>query len=565
MKKAIPVIIAIVLIILIGLGVVGVKLYEKYSYGKENADLKEYFENVTDDDVAIILQDERLEMKARIIEGNYYFDWNTVKTYFNDRFYVSSNENTLLYTTPTEIISTEIGSSYYSISGNGQELDYVATIYIGDVLYVACEYVQLYTNYDYTTYTNPNYMQVDTEWNSKKVANIKKDTQVRYQGGIKSEILQEVVKGDQVTILEEMEEWSRVKTATSMIGYVPNKFLIDIREQEALAVVNYVEPEYTSILRDHTINLTWDMVTNQTANTYLAEKLDKTKGVNVVSPTWFFLNDNEGNYDSLSSHDYVTTAHERGIEVWALIENITNEVDLKEIFSYAHKREYLINNLITEVLEYQIDGINIDIEAIPEEAGEDFVQFLRELSISCRANGIVLSVDNYVPMEHTAHYNRKEQGIIADYVVIMGYDEHYAGSDVAGSVASIDFVNGGIERTLLEVPAEKIINAIPFYTRIWITEDGGLKASSYKMQVAIDQMAEKGAEQVWDEVTCQFYSEIEIDGALYQCWFEDATSIEVKLNVMKNHNIAGVASWRLGFETPEIWDLIEAYTSADAR
>lgn len=562
LKKAIPVMIAIVLIILVGLGIVGVKLYEKYSYGKERANLKEYFENISDDDVAIILQDERLEVKAKIIEGNYYFDWDTVKTYFNDRFYVSSNENTILYTTPTDIISSEIGSSIYTISEEVQELDYIIATRVGETLYVACDYIQLYTNYDFTTYTDPNYMQVDTEWNSKKVATINRDTQVRFQGGIKSEILQDLVKGEQVTILEEMEEWSKVKTETSMIGYVPNKFLIDIRDMEETPVVNYVEPVYTSVLKDYTINLTWNLVYNQTANASLSEKLDETKGINVVSPTWFRLNDNEGNFESIASHDYVETAHARGIEVWVLVEEFTNGVDLKELLSYSHKRELLINNLINEVLTYQIDGINIDFETVSKEAGEDFIQFIRELSIACRANGIVLSIDNYVPMEHTDHYNRTEQGIVADYVIIMGYDEHYAKSEVAGSVASIDFVDGGIERTLQEVPAEKIINAVPFYTRIWITENGEFRSEALAMSNALKAMADKGVEPIWDETTCQYYSEVEVDGIFYQCWFEEKESLAVKLNVMKNYNIAGVASWKLGFETPEIWDVIESYTSA---
>ena len=229
------------------------------------------------------------------------------------------------------------------------------------------------------------------------------------------------------------------------------------------------------------------------------------------------------------------------------------------ILSSTTVRAKLIEGLVNEALACGMDGINVDFEQISADCGEHFIQFIRELSIPCRKNGLVLSIDNYVPMGGTGHYDREEQGIVADYVIIMGYDEHYAGSKEAGSVASINFVEEGISQTIAEVPANKVINAIPFYTRIWETSDEGISSQAVGMDMADEYVRTHNIPVEWNEETCQNYGEYTQNGVLYQVWLEDDSSIEVKLNIMDKYQLAGVASWRLGFEKPEIWNVIEAY------
>ena len=204
----------------------------------------------------------------------------------------------------------------------------------------------------------------------------------------------------------------------------------------------------------------------------------------------------------------------------------------------------------------------MDIEALPGGAGEGFIEFVRELSIMCRRNNIILSVDNYVPMAYNQNYNRKEQGIVADYVIIMGYDEHFAGSEEAGSVASIGYVRNGIEKTLEEVPAEKIINAVPFYTRLWHTDnDGKLSSSALGMSSAAKTVANNGATPEWSDEAGQYYAEFENADGFYQIWLEEETSIEEKAKLLKEYGLAGIASWRLGYEKDEIWDVILKYVN----
>lgn len=562
MKKFIPAIIAIALIFIVVAGSFGMKLKEKYSYSDEKQNLEEYYDLLAAADsrsVAVVLQNERIPNWAKLIDGRCYMELRDVQALLNERFYHDENEGLLIYTTPTQKIVHAIGSNAYSVDGSEQGVDYAITVQEGESLYLALDYVKLYTNFSYELFSEPNRIQLRTEWGSRDSATISKDTHVRVKGGIKSPILRAVEKGEVVTVLEQMETWSKVKTNDVMIGYVENKFLENHVTEDEIPVTDYAEPEYTSIHRDYKINLGWHAIYTESGNDTFESVVNGTGTMNVISPTWFFLDGNEGDIQAIPSKAYVEKAHARNMEVWALLENISLECNTHEVLSYTSKREKLINTLMSYLLEYDIDGINVDFESLSGETGEHFTQFLRELSIACRLNGIVLSVDNYVPRESNTFYNRKEQGVVADYVIIMGYDEHWGSGGVAGSVASIGYVQEGIEKTLKDVPAEKIINALPFYTRVWKTKGGEVTSEALGMEAAADFISNYNVPTVWDEETCQNYGEIQMGDTFYQVWLEDERSIETKLTVMKNLNVGGVAAWQLGLEDKDIWDVIDLF------
>lgn len=562
MKKLIPVFIAIVLILLVVGIAAGVTLMDKYSYSKEKADLDEYYHLENEQDTAVLMQDELLEIKAIMRDGKYYMRMDDVQAYLNERFYVDGRENLILYTTPDDIVRTVIGEKAYTASGQENAEKYVLSMWNGEQLYVALDYINKYTNFRYEAYTQPNRIQIyKDEVPQRTLASASKNTAIRYQGGIKSDILKEIEAGEKLIILEKMDNWSKVKSEDGFIGYVENKRLTDEQAVGAEAVTAYEEPAYTNISKDYKINLGWHQVTNPEANNTLSSVVANTKSLNTISPTWFFLNDNEGGFASIASRDYVNQAHQMGLEVWGLVDNFTYDVDLYEILSSTSNRQRLISGLVESSLQLGLDGINIDFEQFEEKTGEHFIQFIRELSIPCRANNLVLSIDNYVPKDYSAYYNRKEQGIVADYVIIMGYDEHWGGGGKAGSVASIAFVEEGIQKTLEEVPAHKVINAVPFYTRIWKTADGKVTSDAVSMQSAEKFLAKHSVTADWDEETCQNYAEVQTEEGFYQVWLEDAASLEVKLNVMRLHELAGIASWKLGLEKPEIWDNIAAYVN----
>ena len=560
-KRIIPVLIAIVLILVVFVIAFGNKIIDRYSYSKERADLNDVYSIQDETDTAIVLQNELIEQRAKLLDGTYYVALSTVQELLNDRFYEDSGEGLLLYTLPDAIVRTTVGTGEVTVGEETSSFDYTVSQYVGDTLYVALDYVKQYTNFSYEAFTDPNRLQIYTSWDQREIGYIKKDTQVRRLGGVKSEILEDVKSGDKVTILEQMDTWTKVKTADAIIGYVENNKIRDIAPELPIPVTDYQEPEYTSLTRDYKINLGWHVVAGVAGNDTLTDYVSNTKGLNVISPTWFKLNDNEGNFVSLATQQYVDKAHDMGLEVWALVENIEykGSIDMYSILSSTTNRKNLIDHLVSEALQYGIDGINVDFEQISMDCGEHFIEFIRELSIPCRANGLVLSVDNYVPTGYTDHYDRKEQGVVADYVIIMGYDEHYAGSSEPGSVASIDFVEDGIKQTVEQVPTEKIINAIPFYTRIWSTTGTEVSSQAVGMETAQEYIEAHNIETTWDEETCQNYGEF-MDGDTYnQVWLEDAESIRVKLNVMQNYGINGVAFWRLGYETSDVWDVVEEY------
>ena len=560
--KAIPALVAILLILVIG-GVYGYQiLKEHFSYSHERMDLMEYFGLSADDEVAVIVGDELQDYKARYIDGFCYFDSETIRKEYNQRFYVDEGEGIVIYVEPLTITTTRISETGYDKGGTQVPTDYVPARFVGDTLYLACDFVQLYTNYEYTFYDDPKRMQVYKEWPSRETATIKKDTQVRYRGGNKSPILTDVAAGDKVYILDTMEEWSGVRTADGFIGYVENKRLENYENETGIPVSTYEEPEFTSISMDEKVNLTWHSVAGPAGNDTLWEMLANTHDVNVVSPTWFGLSDNFGSISDFGSASYVQSLHEKGIQVWGLVSNFANpdlNVDTYAVLSSTTNRRNLINNLMSVTAAYGLDGINIDFETLSPECGVHFIQFIRELSVECRKAGIVLSVDNYVPIGNTDFYNRAEQGVYADYVIIMGYDEHYAGSSEAGSVASIGYVTQGLENTINEVDPSKVINAVPFYVRIWETNGTDVSSQAVDMATAAAYVKDHNIDMQWDETTCQKYGEYTSGGTIHQVWLEDAESIKVKLSVMESFGVAGVASWRLGMETPEIWDVIADY------
>ncbi len=550
---------------------------KKYSPSKERADLDDYYNIQSQEDAAIILDGIRLEETAKLWDGHVYMDYKIVQEYLNQRFYWDSNENILRYTTDKDVVSVNAGSMEYTVTKKNENTDYVIVKVDGEHMYLALDFVQKYTNIEFAMHEAPNRVKITAKWGEIQTAPIRKNTAIRVKGGIKSPIVADLEKGSKVGILDAGENWSRVCTEDGMIGWLQNKRLGEISVESISR--EFEEPVFTHMLKDGSVSLGWHQVTNQEANGRVASILQDTKGVNVISPTWFYLNDNEGNIYSLASREYVSYCHQNNVEVWALVSNLENpEADSAYVLSHTSTRDYLTNQIIAAAIEYDLDGINLDFEALSSEVGDSYIQFVRELSLKCENNNLVLSVDNYVPTDYTAFYNRAEQAVFADYVVIMGYDEHYSGSENIGSVASIGFVRDGVENTLKEVPPEQTILGMPFYSRVWeltpkdgAGEDVESAAEDYLpytftcteegMQTVENRYTANGAQAVWSEEDGQYIAEYESEGKTYKIWVENEISLEEKLKVMKQNNLAGAAYWKLGLERPSAWDTIIKYVN----
>ena len=571
-KKLIPVLVAIALICVVALVAVVPKILDRYSYSKERVDLTEYFE-CEGDEARIMHQDSLLADRALVRDGAVYFQYDTVAAYMEDRFYYNESERVVKYTLPDCVETAALDTNVVvrtepALAGddirNEETLAHVTAFEEEGTLYLWADYVQRYCGMSYTLYggEEPYRVQVFTEEDTVNTATVKKASAVRRLGGIKSPILTDVAAGEEVVVLNRMETWAEIKTKDCVTGYIEVKYLENEQEVQRTTGREYTEPVYPRIEREHKIVMAWHPVMSVDANSTFDSVTANTTGLNVISPTWFYVTGGADgvSINNISDASYVARAHEKGYEVWALAEDMTLSPDLYGILSQTAMREALEKQLVNAALNAGVDGINIDFETVSKDCGVHFAQFLRELSILTHQNGLVLSVDNYVPEGGRGQYHLEEQGIVVDYVVLMGYDEHWAGCSEAGSVASIGFVERGIRDTIeIGVPADRIINGVPFFTRIWSTNGGEVTSSAVGMQAAKDWVNNYGVELVWDEITCQNYGELTSGGALYQVWMEDQESLQVKLNVMNTYQIAGVSAWRLGYETADIWAIIAAY------
>lgn len=556
-KQLVPVLVAMLLVVLVAIAGIITGFIKKYTPSDARMDLADYY-HTSEDEAALILQDTISETKGKMVDGEAYLPYSIITKELGGRFYWDKESEKMLYTTATGTLEIKPEDTTYTIAEQVKQQDYVIVKEIGEEFYIALDFAEQYMPIQGEVYDNPNRIVLSYKWGETNTVTVSKDTEVRYQGGIKSPILSEAKKGDTMVLLEEMENWSRVMTTDGIDGYVEKKNLEKPKTTELSYSGEYKE-DYSSLTREHKINLAWHQVTSEAANAALGETIQNMAGVNVISPTWFSVTANEGTISSLASADYVNEAHSRGMEVWGLIDNFNPDVSTLETLSSRSSREHIIQKLLEEAQRVALDGINVDFEALTEEEAPHFIQFVRELSVVCRANNLVLSVDNPVP-QFTGFYNRKEQGIVADYVIIMGYDEHTTGSEEAGSVASLPFVKEGIEKTLQEVPKEKVINGIPFYTRLWTESNNGtLSSEVMTMDAASQYIQENGIEVYWEKETAQNYGELLTDNGTQKIWLEDEQSIEEKMKLISQYELAGVASWKLGFERADVWSVISQY------
>ena len=542
-KKRMPVLVVCLLIVLVAL--VGGAAYgiNKLIPTRKQMSLSDYYGQNADGEAALILGSEKLDQKALISGDDVYLPIDVVDGYLNQRYYWDSENKKILYATPSSLTEEKA-----SDSAGGM-------VWLKDnSVYLHLDYVKKYTDIDAYINKDPDRIAIQNKFSNIETVTVKKDTVIRYRGGIKSEILTEVPKNTVLRLLNEGEDWDQVATDDGYIGYIQKKKVsaVDTTTYER----DFKSETYTYLTMDEPVNLVWHQTTSTDANSYFSDATQNMTGVNVISPTWFSIADNSGNITNIASGEYVMQAHEKGLKVWGLVDNFSENISTTTVLSSTSARQNLEGQLIAGALKTGLDGINVDFESLSEDVGIHFLQFLRELSIQCHENNLVLSVDNPVPENFTSHYDRAEQGKVTDYVIIMGYDEHYVGSE-AGSVASLPWVEQGVKDTLTEVPAERTILAVPFYTRLWKTTDGGaLTSEAIGMDQAQKVIADNGAETYWDKTTSQNYGTYEGDGATYQIWLEDSKSIAEKVKLISKYKLAGVAEWKLGFENSGIWKTI---------
>ena len=539
---------------------------KKYSPTKEHMSLDDYFAIERENEAAVVLNgdykvptEEENHSYAIVQDKNVYLELGFVKEYIDDGYVYDPSEITLRYATDSAVYTATVGSADYTIDKSNNSLEHSAVIAAEDTVYIATDYIGLLSDFQVNYFDNPDRVFIETVGASCDLATAKGKGQIRKLNGPKSPVLEDVTKGEQLYVIRDTGKWSFVISENGVMGYIRNN-RFNIAEKTEVAA-NLPERKYNHILLGKDISLLWHQVTNQAANADIANVLSDSGKVNVISPTWFYLNDNKGGIASIASSSYVSVCHANNIQVWGLVSNLEDpNVDTTTVLNTTSARDTLVNNLIAQAITYGLDGINVDIEQLSGAAADGYIQFIKELSIKCEKNDIVLSVDNYVPSASSAIYSRSEQAKYADYVVIMAYDEHYSGSEEAGSVASLDWVTEGVDATLQEVPAEQTILGIPFYCRVWeVASDGSVSSTAYGINSIQSYLRTNGVNTAWDETEGQYYGEYTKGDVTYKIWVEDETSIEKKLELMKEKKLAGGAFWKKGFDSTGVWNIIAKY------
>lgn len=561
-KKRIIIVLAVFgMIVLAGI----VALYKYFAPSNVKREMSKQYK-LEQGQYMLVINDTVLEERGVASEGKPYIPVELASKYFNHRFFWDSRENILSYATPTELMTVGLNTKDYMSGRQKMSAEYNILVQQGDKVYISMEFVRKYSAGQYKTYSNPSRIVAIGDYNTAYTfGKCKDDTRLRVGPNKKYDYLLEIEEDSEVYVDTEAKvenEYIKVMTLDGIEGYIPQDSFSG--KEERTWKTDYVEPKYDHLSAGKTVKLGWHQVTNEATNNYLSQTLGNTKGLTVISPTWFALSDNKGNFTSLASESYVQTAHNQGLQVWALINDFNKKVNMKKLLGKTSSRQQLVNNLVAKAIQYNVDGINIDFERITAESAAGYLQFLRELVIKCKSNNLIVSADNYMPAAHNAHYDLTEQGKVIDYVIMMGYDEHYAGGNESGSVSSISFVKDGLAKVLTCVPNNQIVMGLPFYTRLWKEtpkSDGTVKITSqaYGMNGAENVLKQNGAMAKWDDTTCQYYSEFKSGKATYKIWLEEEKSLEEKLKAVAEQKIGGVAFWKLGFERAEAWDTVNKY------
>ena len=560
-KKAAPVLVVLILIVLVGAAGIVSFLINRYKPGTEYMAGNEYFNLTDENSVALIQNGELLEEQAVLIGGEPYAAYTYVESQLNSCFYWDEETKGILLTTSGGVQTLLPGDAAVAKTPGGQPAVQQES---DGTVYISLDVVKEYTDLDYAYYSDPNRVVIRNEWDGVEQATVQSDTaQVRQKGGIKSLILADVQKGDTLLYLENLDNWCKVMTADGYTGYIQTE---DISEPEAIEARTAKKDSYERITRDHKINLVWHQSTSTESNDAMAEMTAEMTGVNVISPTWFSVTDETGTISSLASADYVKLAHDAGREVWGLIDNFNEAFDETTDLAYASVRSRIIEQLLAEAASCGMDGINVDFENLKEAGIPHYLQFLRELTSAAHAQNLVVSVDTPVPQAYTMYYQRGEQARFVDYMIVMAYDEHFAGSEEAGSVSSLPFVQQAVEEMTRVMPADQVICGIPFYTRVW-TEKFGQSAITSEvlgMDGAQNYAKENQMTETWDASLGQNVATVETSDARYTIWMEDEQSMEEKLKVIQSADLAGVAEWKLGFECADVWSLISEYIETNS-
>ena len=489
-----------------------------------------------------------------------YISKQDIENFFDPYIYYDEKYNQIITGSNTKIASIVVGSNEMYVNSSKVNISAPIIEKEGEYYIPFSELDDVY-NVDTQYIAENNVVVIDSLNRKYSIATSGKDNSVKYKPTGLSKTIDKIEKGEIVTIANREDEeskdgWTRVRTDSGKIGYVKTK---------DLGTENVIREAFEETKKfEGTVSMVWDYF----SESYYAPDRSgtKIKGVNVVSPAFFSLEKlGKGevyvNIDE-PGKEYIEWAHNNGYEVWPMISNGSMIETTSEIMQDYKLRESLINKIVSYIVQYNLDGINIDFENMYEADKDYFSRFIIELEPRLNEIGAVLSVDVTAPdggSTWSMCYDRYTIGQVADYIAFMAYDQH--NSTTEGTTAGYDWVEANINKFLGQegVSAEKIILGIPFYTLLWVEGE-----TPYTVNVKdIDEVLPANVEKQWDEDLKQYYVEYEEDGLIHKMWIEDENSIGEKLNLVEKYKLAGAAYWTKDRESEEVLDVISEKLQID--
>jgi len=507
--------------------------------------------------------------------GSLYLKYEAVKDYIDPSIFYDSADNRVVVTTADKVI--DMDTKLLTININYQDVLIDTPLYIhNDEPYVSMDFLS--PIYDFKIEYLPSGIVVLDDFkkailsgsvNKSKTlfpdiflmadAYLNEGVFLREEPAYSALRIKELNEGDKFSIYSETDGWYKIRTDEGVLGYINKNNTILEGVSENIREEKFFSPPWRPV--GEKINLTWDPMyfTRQDMSEYTT-----IPGLNVISPTWFHIADTQGNITNYGSKAYVDWAHSEGLQVWALFSNNFNPDMTSVILRNFELRKKVITQIMVLSELLKIDGVNIDFEDVHYADQEYLTQFVREITPMLRELGLTVSMDvtiRSLSPNWSMVYDRPELAKVLDYMAVMTYDEHWASSPVAGSVASLPWVRTGLERILEQIPPHKLLLGVPFYSRVWeeeTLENGEIRVRStaHSMNGIKIIIEENQALIVFDETTGQNYAEYEKEGKKYRIWIEDEISMRSRIKLVHEYNLAGVASWRKGFEQPHIWDVI---------
>ena len=513
-----------------------------------------YIKEARTDDTKLVINNNNItkDLKSKIVykDDKYYLSTDDLKNFFDE--FLINDANEIITTSSTKTVRITKGLD--QIYENGSTISADKTIEVDGKTFVSFDNISNIYNLEYSVNKENNVISVDSLSKKLVQATSKKNQYLKYKATSLSKNLQKVKRGDIVTIVQnqgnnvKIGNFIKVRTSEGLIGYLKIKDLIGektIRE----------DMEYNNI--NEKISLVWDYYSPYSSAPTRTKEID---GVNAVSPSFYELKA-DSSISKNVSEEYITWAHNNNYKIWPTLSNsFLNNLDaVSGMMKSFDTRAKLIDNIVKVLTEDDVDGINIDFENMYKEDKDNYSRFIIELTPRLREIGKTVLVDVTEPDgsdNWSLCYDRNTLGKVADFIVFIAYDQHNASSKVAGSVASYDWIELNIKKFLGQegISSDKLILAIPFYTRLWKEKNGNLTSSVVNMN---DITIPKGVQKEWIDSAKQYYFEYNENNTTYKMWVEDSKSISNKLDLVNNYKLKGAGFWEKDRETSEVWSVIK--------